>query len=67
MRRFSVGFRDVVSGKQVDIYRDKMGRLWLAGSPWALFRASRMSDLWPVTRHPTKRAAASQAAEGEKG
>ncbi len=31
-------FTDAVSGESVGIYRDTLGRLWMAASPWALFR-----------------------------
>lgn len=32
-------FTDIVSGKQVRYYRDRLGREWMADSgPWSLFR-----------------------------
>lgn len=38
MRRESCQFIDCVSGESVCYYDDKLGRRWLAVSPWALFR-----------------------------
>lgn len=34
-------FTDAVSGKQVGLYRDTLGRMWMAESgPWSIFRVA---------------------------
>ena len=39
MKSSEVGFRDIVSGKQVEYYIDRFGRKWMADSgPWTWFR-----------------------------
>lgn len=40
MRRTSFAFTDVVSGKPVYYFIDRLGRRWLAEHRWARFRIS---------------------------
>ncbi|MET3929543.1 hypothetical protein ABIE51_001430 [Lysobacter sp. OAE881] len=43
MRRDGFAFRDVVSGKSVNYYTDRLGRRWMANSAWSWFRVERKS------------------------
>jgi len=36
----SNSFRDTVSGKQVNYYKDHLGKKWMANTKWSLFRIS---------------------------
>ena len=38
MKRREYRFRSDLSGEPVYLYEDQFGRLWLAETPWALFR-----------------------------
>jgi hypothetical protein len=38
MKYLGCAFIDTVSGAEVNLYRDTIGRHWLAESRWALFR-----------------------------
>jgi hypothetical protein len=38
MIRIDCAFIDVVSGQEVNHYKDRLGRFWLAESEWSLFR-----------------------------
>lgn len=38
MKLLSFMFTDVVSGKDVNIYRDTLGRFWMAENKWGWFR-----------------------------
>jgi len=33
-------FNDIVSGRPVNIFRDKLGRYWMAEHKWSLFRVT---------------------------
>jgi hypothetical protein len=48
MRLVRYAFTDVISGEQVNFYLDRLGRPWLATSPWSLFRVkpSHPSRIW---------------------
>jgi len=37
-RKSYAGFHDAHNGRVVYVYRDKLGRRWLAQSRWGLFR-----------------------------
>lgn len=38
MQRVACIFVDCVNGREVNEYQDRLGRLWMAQSPWAWFR-----------------------------
>jgi len=41
MKKVGDGFWDSIGGQQVDYYQCKLGKQWMATSPWAWFRVDR--------------------------
>lgn len=41
MQRLGCLFTDKISGERVNLYRDRLGRHWMATNRWALFRVAR--------------------------
>jgi len=41
MKRLEYRFMDHISGNPVYYYEDMFGRIWMATSPWSLFRVAR--------------------------
>jgi len=41
MQRIGCLFIDNISGEEVNLYRDRLGRHWMVTNRWALFRIAR--------------------------